>query len=388
MAVAPRFFQNPGQSFFLFGPRGTGKSTWLRHSFPSALFVDLLDPETFRSYSARPERLKAAIEGRSNLESVVIDEIQKLPELLDLVHLLIERHPGIQFILTGSSARKLKRAGVDLLAGRALVKTMHPFMMAETVVPISLEDALTTGLIPLITESANPHETLRAYVAVYLKQEVQMEAMVRNIGSFSRFLEAITFSHGAILNVAAVARECQVKRKTVEGFVSVLEDLLLAFQVPVFSRRAKRHLSSHPKFFYVDAGVFRSLRPTGPIDNPQEIDGAALEGLVAQHLRAWTAYRGSDARLFFWRTKTGVEVNFVLYGQDTFCAIEVKNTLRIQPKMLAGLTRFREDYPEAQILLLYRGRERLRVNDVLCLPCDEFLKNLTPHRPVAEGIKD
>jgi len=386
MATLSRFFQDPGRSFFLFGPRGTGKSTWLRSAFPSALWLDLLDPETFRSYSARPERLKEAIEGHPGRKVIVIDEIQKVPELLDLVHLLMEKYTDLRFVLTGSSARKLKRTGVDLLAGRALVKTMHPFMMAEVGPARSLLDVLTTGLVPLIAVSTDSRETLRAYVALYLKEEVQMEGMVRNIGSFSRFLEAIAFSHGAVLNLAAVARECQVNRKTVEGFVAILEDLLLAFQVPVFARRAKRHLASHPKFFYVDAGVFRSLRPAGPLDNPHEIDGAALEGLVAQHLRAWIAYRGSDCRLFFWRTKSGVEVDFVLYGQDGFWAIEVKNSARIQPKMLTGLTRFREDYPEAQPLFLYRGRERLRINNIPCLPCDEFLLNLTPHQPLATGF--
>lgn len=386
MATITRFFQGPRQSFFLFGPRGTGKSTWLKQHFHSALFFDLLEPETFRLYSARPERLKEVIDGQAKLDTVVIDEIQKLPELLDLVHLLIEERPDIQFILTGSSARKLKKAGVDLLAGRAIVKTMHPFMASEIGPSFSLESALETGLVPLVTESANPIETVRSYIALYLKEEIQMEGMVRNLGSFSRFLESISFSHGSSLNITEVARECQVKRKTVEGYISILEDLLLAFRIPVFSRRAKRHVTSHPKFFYFDAGVFRSLRPKGPIDSPQEINGAALEGLIAQHLRAWTAYRGSDCQLFFWRTKSGVEVDFILYGENTFYAIEVKNTMRINSKMLKGLISFQEDYPQAQTILLYRGKERLRRNGVLCLPCDTFLKSLSPQKTIEECV--
>jgi len=211
-----------------------------------------------------------------------------------------------------------------------------------------------------------------------------MEGVVRNIGAFNRFLEAVSFSHGSTLNVSEVARECQVKRKTVDNYLAVLDDLLLSFKVPVFSRRAKRHLISHPKFYYFDSGVFRSVQPTGPLDSPQEIDGAGLEGLVAQHLRAWIAYSNQNCNLYYWRTKAGIEVDFILYGQDTFLAIEVKNSARINSKMLKGLTAFKEDYPEAQALLLYRGSERLVINNILCLPCEQFLLDLVPGRPLAK----
>ncbi len=381
MAIKARFFQDPHHSFFLFGPRGTGKTTWLRQHFRSACAIDLLSPEAFRSYSARPERLREVVTA-SGSKTVIIDEIQKLPELLDVIHQLIEEKLGIQFILTGSSARKLKRAGVDLLAGRAIIRTMHPFMAAELGASFALEKALQIGMVPLVTDSASPEDTLASYIALYLKEEVQMEGLVRNIGSFSRFLEAASFSHGAILNVSEVARECQVKRKTVEGYLSIQEDLLLTFRVPVFSRRAKRHLASHPKLYYFDSGVFRSLRPTGPIDSSQEIDGAALEGLVAQHLRAWSAYRGEDCSLYYWRTKAGVEVDFILYGRDLFWAIEVKNTTRVSGKMTRGLAAFKEDYPEAMPLLLYRGQERLVINGILCLPCEEFLLKLSPFESI------
>ena len=205
-----------------------------------------------------------------------------------------------------------------------------------------------------------------------------MEGVVRNIGAFSRFLEAVSFSHGSILNVSEVARECQVKRKTVDNYLSVLEHLLLSFRVPVFSRRAKRNLISHPKLYYFDSGVFRSLRPSGPLDSPHEIDDAGLEGLVAQHLRAWIAYGNQICNLYYWRTKAGVEVDFVMYGKDIFRAIEVKNSAKINNKMLKGLIAFREDYPEAECLLLYRGTERRRINNILCLPCEEFLLSLIP----------
>jgi uncharacterized protein len=381
MALAVRFFQAPPQHFFLFGPRGTGKSTWLKQHFSDSLMIDLLAPEVFRSYSARPERLREVTKG-SKSKTIIIDEVQKVPELLDVVHGLMEDRLDRRFILTGSSARKLKRAGVDLLAGRAIVKTMHPFMAAELGESFSLTESLQTGLVPLVTRAPDPAETLASYVALYLKEEVQMEGIVRNIGAFSRFLEAVSFSHGSILNVSEVARECQVKRKTVDNYLAVLDDLLLSFQLPVFSRRAKRHLISHPKFYYFDSGVFRSVRPIGPLDSPQEIDGAGLEGLVAQHLRAWIAYGNKNCNLSYWRTKSGVEVDFILYGEDTFMAIEVKNSARINRKMLNGLTAFKEDYPEAQAYLLYRGSEQRLINNILCLPCEQFLRDLIPGQPI------
>jgi len=382
METINRFFQDPGQSFFLFGPRGTGKSTWLHRYYKNALFIDLLSPEVYRSYSGRPERLKEVLDGQKSGTTIVVDEIQKVPQLLDVVHQLMEQHVGWRFILTGSSSRKLKRSGVDLLAGRAALKSLHPFMAAELGEKFSLEESLTTGMVPLVVDAPNSQDVLKAYAALYLKEEVQMEGLVRNMGGFSRFLEAISFSHGSVLNVANVARECQVERKTVEGYVGIIEDLLLSFRIPIFSRRARRHLASHPKFYYFDSGVFRSLRPSGPMDSPREIDGAALEGLVAQHLRAWIAYRGEVCSLYSWRTKSGSEVDFVVYGQDTFCAIEVKNSMRVYPKMLNGLVAFKQDYPEAQICLLYRGKERLKIKDVLCLPCEDFLGTLTPEDPI------
>lgn len=382
MEIINRFFRDPGHSFFLFGPRGTGKSTWLSRHYKEALFIDLLSPDVYRSYAAKPERLKEVLAGQEPGRTIVIDEIQKVPQLLDVVHQLMERHAGWRFILTGSSSRKLKRSGVDLLAGRAVLKTLHPFMAAELGGKFSLGESLHTGMVPLVFASLAPQDILKTYAALYLTEEVQMEGLVRNTGGFSRFLETISFSHGTILNIANIARECQVERKTVEGYVSIIEDLLLSFRIPVFSRRAKRHLASHPKSYYFDSGVFRSLRPSGPMDSAQEIEGAALEGLVAQHLRAWIAYRGGICNLYYWRTKSGNEVDFVVYGQDTFCAIEVKNSVQIHPKMLNGLTAFRQDYPEAQLCLLYRGEERLKIKDILFLPCEEFLRNLTPENPI------
>lgn len=379
-----RFLKDPRQSFFLFGPRGTGKSTWLRRAFPGALYLDLLDPFTARDLASRPERLRDLVLGSPGVSVVVLDEVQRAPEILNVVHALIEERRRLRFVLTGSSARKLRRGGVNRLGGRAVTRHLHPYMAAEMGPAFNLDDALRFGMLPLVRSSRRPPDVLRAYAGLYVREEVQMEGLVRNVGAFGRFLEATSFSHASLINVSNIARECAIERKVVEGYLEVLEDLLLAYRVPVFTRRAKRETSAHPKFYLFDPGVYRSLRPQGPLDRPSEMDGASLEGLVAEHLRAWASYAPSgEARppqLFFWRTRSGVEVDFVVYGPRDFAALEVKNAARVQAADLRGLRAFREDYPEAQAMLLYRGRERLRIDGVWCLPVDEFLRNLRPGR--------
>jgi predicted AAA+ superfamily ATPase len=253
-------------------------------------------------------------------------------------------------------------------------------MAAELGARFKLEEALRLGMLPMVHAAAEPEEPLRAYNGLYLREEVQMEGLVRNVGSFARFLEAISFSQAAVLNLANVARECQVNRKTVEGYLDILEDLLLAFRVPTFTRRAKREMAAHPKFFFFDAGVFRANRPAGPLDAPSEIDGAALEGLVAQHLRAWCDYSNGEHRLFYWQTRSKLEVDCVIYGEREFHALEVKNSAHVRPEDLRGLRNFGEDYPESRRWLLYRGRERLLLDGILCVPCEEFLRLLVPNQ--------
>lgn len=384
MELQPRFLPIPQGSFLLLGPRGTGKTTWLRHTLPDALVIDLLRPEVHRALTARPERLREQVLGEPHKTDVVIDEVQRVPELLNVVHDLIERRTGHRFVLTGSSARKLRRGGVDLLAGRAVMRTLHPFMAAE-LEGFDLTSALRDGLVPLVVASPEPQEVLVAYASLYLDQEVKVEGWVRDIGDFARFLEAISFSHASVLNVANVARECEVKRKTAAGYLEVLEDLLLAYRVPVFERRAKRQTTAHPKLYLFDTGVYRALRPRGPLDRPEEIEGQALEGLVAQHLRAWIAYSQRDCDLYFWRTRRGVEVDFVLYGEDGFWALEVKNTDRARRRHLRALKSFASDYPECRPALLYRGDESLLVDGVRCLPVDRFLRELHPSSSLPIG---
>lgn len=359
----------------------------MRERFPDALWLDLLDPELHRQLAAHPERLKERLDVPMCPRTVVIDEVQKVPELLTVVHKYIERKAGFRFVLTGSSSRKLKRSGMDLLAGRAAVASSHPFMAAELGESFDLEETLRLGAVPLVLAAEEPQATLAGYVMLYVREEVMAEGLVRDMGGFSRFLEAISFSHASLLNIAEVSRECEVSRKTVEGYVSVLEDMLLGFRLPVFSRRAKRKLIKQSKFYFADCGVFRSVRPKGPLDRAEEIDGGALEGLVFQHLRAWVDYSEEEHRLFFWRTQAGTEVDFVVYGEAEFCALEVKNSAKVNRKDLRGLKTFQADYPESRAVLLYRGTERLSVDGILCLPCDEFLSVLTPgHSVIPEKL--
>jgi uncharacterized protein len=377
MAFVPRFLTPGRDHFFLLGPRGTGKTLWCAHEYPDALRIDLLDPATLRQLSALPERLTDLVAATTKGQ-IVIDEIQKLPDLLEVVHLLIERKSGRQFILTGSSARKLRRHGVNLLGGRAAQKHLHPYMAAELGDRFKLDIALRQGMLPVVWAADDPRAILDAYNALYIREEVQMEGFVRNVGSFARFLEAMSFAHASVLNLAAVSRDCQVSRKTAEGYLEILEDLLLGFRLEVFARRAKRAVAAHPKFYFFDVGVFRANRPAGPLDSPAELDGGALEGLVAQHLRAWCDYSGGRHALHYWQTRSRVEVDFVVYGESGIYAVEVKASRQVRPEDLTALVSFGEDYPQSHRYLLYRGKDRLKRDNVLCLPCEEFLTNLRP----------
>jgi predicted AAA+ superfamily ATPase len=378
MAFIPRLLATGRDHFFLLGPRGTGKTSWCAQQYPDALRIDLLNPAILRRYSVEPEYLINIVEANTKTRHIVIDEVQKLPILLEVVHLLIERKAGQQFILTGSSARKLRRQGVNLLGGRASQKLMYPYMAAELGKRFKLDTALRQGMLPVVWGADDPTAVLDAYNALYLHEEVQAEGLVRNIGAFARFLQAMSFSHAAVLNLANVSREAQVSRKTVEGYLEILEDLLLGFRIDVFTRRAKRELAAHPKFYFFDTGIFRANRPAGPLDTTNELDGAAIEGLIAQHLHVWCGYSKGKHNLHYWQTRSRTEVDFVIYGESGIYAIEVKNSRRVDSSDLTALRHFAEDYPQSQRYLLYRGEDRIKRDGVLCMPCEEFLLALRP----------
>lgn len=362
------------KSFFLFGPRGVGKTTWLRHHLPQALFVNLLRAEFHTPLAANPGRLEALIPPDYD-DWVIIDEIQRLPALLNEIHNLIEVR-RLNFILTGSSARTLRRKGVNLLAGRALTYHMHPLTTAEQQDAFSLRDSLQFGHLPARFSEQDPAKYLRNYVQTYLWEAVMQESLTRNIGHFSRFLEVASFCQGETLNISNIAREAHIKRPVVENYFSILEDLLIATRLPVFARKAKRKLVSQRKFYFFDAGAFRAVRPLGVLDSEAEIDGPALETLFLQELRALNDYRGYDYQIFFWRTRNNLEIDFILDGPHGLLAMEIKRSTHIQPKDTRALREFKKDYPDARCFIFYGGAAPLYLDDITALPLERALKNL------------
>ena len=372
-----RLIQAPqNKSFFLFGPRGTGKTTWVRSTFPNSVYIDLLEAELFNDLIANPQRLSNFIPPDFK-DWVIIDEIQRIPDLLHEVHRLIETKK-YRFILTGSSPRKLKRKGPNLLAGRALTFSLHPLSVAELGGDFRLEHSLKYGQLPSAYGEANPKKFLEAYVKTYLEEEIRQEGLTRNLSAFARFLEAASFSQGSLLNISSVAREGHVERKVVETYFSILEDLLIAYRVPIFSKKAKRRLVAHPKFYFFDVGIYRTLRPMGPLDAPEEVDGIALETLFLQEIMALNSALDMGYKIYYWRTSNGREVDFVLYGPKGLLSFEIKRTARITPPMLGGLKSFLTDYPMAKAYFVYMGNRRVYEDRIEIVPAGEILKNLIP----------
>lgn len=364
----------PDRSFFLFGPRGTGKTTWVKTSFPQAVYLDLLESELFNDLLAHPQRLENFIPADFN-NWVVIDEIQRIPELLNEVHRLIEAR-RLKFVLTGSSARKLRKGGHNLLAGRALTYFMYPLTAVEMGGDFNLEHALNFGQLPLSYQAENPGKYLDSYVKTYLTEEIQQEGLTRNLGAFARFLETASFSQGSVLNVSAIAREAAIERKVVANYFSILADLLIGWELPVFSIKAKRRLVAHRKFYFFDVGVYRAIRPRGPLDTPEEAAGAALESLFGQELRAVNDYLDLGYRLYYYRTAAGQEVDFIAYGQKGIRAFEVKRTSKISSIMLRGLKTFLVDFPQAKGVVIYGGKRRMSEGKIDIIPIEVAVKIL------------
>ncbi len=370
-----RFIIPPkAKSFFLFGPRGTGKTTWVKAAFPKAVYLDLLEAELFNDLTANPQRLSNFIP-HDFKDWVIIDEIQRVPDLLNEVHRLIETKK-YHFILTGSSPRKLKRKGPNLLAGRALTLSMNPLSVAELGGDFRLEHSLRYGQLPSVYTEADPKKYLEAYVMTYLEEEIRQEGITRNLSAFARFLEAASFSQGSVLSISSVARECHVERKVVESYFSILEDLMIGYRIPVFSKKAKRRLAAHQKFYFFDVGVYRTLRPMGPLDAPEEVDGVALETLFLQEIITLNSALDFGYKIFYWRTSNGKEVDFVLYGPKGLLSFEIKRTSRITPAMLGGLKSFLVDYPMAKAYFAYGGDRRMHDDKIEIVPVLEILKNL------------
>lgn len=362
------------KSFFLFGPRGSGKTKWLKTHLPNALYFDLLEARWRNLFLANPGALENEIPSEFN-EWIILDEVQKVPEILNEVHRLIETH-GYRFILTGSSARKLKQNNVNLLAGRARSYYMHPLIATELDGAFDLGKYLTVGGLPEAYLTSDPLEFLQSYVSTYLYEEILQESLVRNLENFARFLQSASLSQGSVLNISSVARDCSIKQKTVANYFTLLEDLLMSYQLPAFSKRAKRRLIQSPKFYLFDVGIYRAVRPKGLLDSVEEIDGAALETVFLQHLRALNDYYSLGYQLNYWRTSDGKEVDFVLYGEKGFFAFEIKRASKFYRSDLKGLLTFKQDYPEATCYFVHCGNETYEESQVNVISMKQCLSQM------------
>ncbi|MBC8418964.1 MAG: ATP-binding protein [Proteobacteria bacterium] len=320
-----RILKVPEQSFFLLGPRGSGKSTWLRSMFSDAHVIDLLSEETYQRLLSSPGQFADELRSISSGRWVIVDEVQRLPDLLNEVHRLMEEK-RLNFVLCGSSARKLKRSGVNLLAGRALRRSMHPFVPEELGEQFDLEEVMRYGSLPIVWDSTAKQETLSAHAQLYLKEEIQAEALVRNLPGFARFLPIAALFHGQNINVTNIAREAGVARTTVAGYLDILEETLLCFRLPAYEAKLRVRERKLPKWYWCDPGIVRTMkRATGTLV-PEE-KGALFEGMVAQLLRAYKDYRGMFDDMYYWApsARSGMEVDFVLTRGSELVAVEVKS---------------------------------------------------------------
>ena len=364
------------QSAFLWGARKTGKSTYLKERFPQSLVYNFLDTDLVLEYSKRPALLREQLLAQDDnvlKHPIILDEVQKVPDILDEVHWLIENR-GLQFILCGSSARKLKRGQANLLGGRAWRYEMFPLVSAEIEI-VDLLTVLNRGMIPSHYLEDQYQKSLRAYTTDYLKEEVFAEGLTRNIPAFSRFFEAIGYSHGELTNFSNIARECGVDSKTVKEYYQILEDTLLGTMIAPFKRRqSRRVISQTPKFYLFDVGVAGALTNRHLTEERGELFGKAFEHFIFMELRAHSSLRGLHYAINFWRTKSGLEADFVL--GDGRVAIEVKGSSRVERNELRPLLAFREEYSPRQTLVVCNERVERIHEQIRILPWRVFLRDL------------
>jgi predicted AAA+ superfamily ATPase len=358
------------RSLFLFGARQTGKSTLVHHRFADAVFFDLLEADTFRELSPRPEYMRQTVTPGTRL--VVIDEVQKLPGLLDEVHLMIERDKELRFLLTGSSARKLRRGGANLLAGRAWVTHLHPLVFAE-VGPGRLLERLNQGSLPAVLDSELPREDLKAYVGTYLREEIRAEGLTRSIENFSRFLTVAATCNGEQLNYTAVGSDAGVPPRTVREWFQVLEDTLIAYQLPAYRKTVKRKPVATSKFYFFDVGVANTLLKRSEIVPGSETFGKALEHLIFLEIRAKLDYSRNDAPFTYWRTLSGAEVDFLIGDR---VAIEVKAKDRVTRRDQSGLRALDEEIRLNRKLIVCNEPRRRWDESIEIVPIEEFLVDL------------
>lgn len=368
------------QSFFLLGPRGTGKSTWLKSQLPEALYIDLLQTEKSLVYSKNSSQFYREVQS-SPQTWVIVDEVQKVPALLDEVHRLIEEKK-YRFVLCGSSARKLKKEGANLLAGRALMVHLFPLVSKELGASFKLPEVFSTGTLPMAITGADPKAYLKTYAEVYLNEEIKAEALTRNIGGFARFLEIAARQNAQITNVSNIARDALVARQTVQGYFDILVDTLIGFWLPAWKLKRATKQKNHPKFYFFDPGVVRAL--SGRVDYPpssQEL-GFLMETVLLHELRAYLSYNQKQYSLYYWSSESGLEVDVIFETQDGYLAIEIKSSDQWHSHFNKGLSRIQNELGRGRVKCLgvYLGDKALSFDGIQVLPVTDFLNLLWDSR--------
>ncbi|MBR5697355.1 MAG: ATP-binding protein [Prevotella sp.] len=366
-------------SLFLWGSRQTGKSTLLKALFPKARLYDLLKTDARMAFQLRPALLREECEMLNEGELVIIDEVQKVPALLDEVHWLIENR-GLRFILCGSSARKLRRSGANLLGGRALRRTLFPLVSAE-IPDFNVQRALNNGMLPRHYLVEDPSRRIQAYIGDYLQQEIVEEAIVRQLDAFTRFLQVAALSNSEIVNYTNIAQDCAVSAKTVKEYFTILEETMLGFYLPAYTRIVKRRLIQSPKFYYFDVAIPNHLLRRTPLQPGTDIFGHAVEHLVIQELRAFLSYTfGEEKTMSYWRTLDGkYEVDALICdasSNQVEMAIEVKSSDHVTSSDTKGLRAFAEEHPDAKLVLLSMEERPRMQNRIEIWPVAQFLPKL------------
>lgn len=359
-------------SVFLWGARQTGKSTLLKMMFPDTLYVDLLKSDEFERYNRRPALLREELSVIPENELVIIDEIQKIPALLDEVHWLISNR-GLRFILSGSSARKLRRSDANLLGGRAVRKHLYPFVSSE-IPDFDLVKACNNGLLPRHYLVKDATSRLQAYVGDYLQEEIKAEALTRNLNTFSRFMEVAALSNGEIVNYNNIASECGVSSPTVKEYFSILEETLIGYMIPAFTRKVKRRVIKAPKFYYFDVGIANFLLKRRALQPGTPEFGHAFEHFIIQEIIAYIGYYRPFEHVSYWRTSSGYEVDAVIGNSDV--AIEIKSSEEVQSHHTKGLKAFSEEFPDARLIVVSLDKKPRVMSGIEIFPALEFLNKL------------
>lgn len=360
------------EAMFLFGARQTGKSTLLKERFPKAIYIDLLKSDVRNRFKQHPEEFRESLLRYPPKTLVIVDEIQKVPDLLDEVHwLMVEK--GLWFILSGSSARKIKKSGANNLGGRAIPETLFPLVSAE-IPDFDIERAIQNGMIPRHYMVANARNRMRAYIDLYVKEEIIEEALVQNVDEFIRFMEVAAIMDGEILNYENVASDCGVSANTVKAYYKILVDTLLGFEVPAYRKVIKRKLYKSPRFYYFDIGIANHLTKRYQLAPKTPEYGHAFEHLIIQEIVAYLAYTNSDEELTYWHTYENIEVDAII--GDARVAIEIKSTDHVDHDDKKGIMEFAKEHPNAKQILVSRDRISRRSGNVDLYYVTDFFKAL------------